>query len=210
MYAKFTGNNILDNKGRILKPRHHVKLDLEFCLDCVMWENFLTDLQSIVWPFVDMQESVEANTLNFFTDAAARDGLAYGVIFGDKWLFGQWEKDFVKKCKHSIAFLELFALCAGIMTWAEWITKIRIVIFCDNISVVSMVNNLTSGCFQCMKLIRMLTLNNLKYDHRVFICHVEGRKNILSNALSRQKIGKFLGLAPRTVNKYLEKITEDL
>ena len=126
MYAKFTGNNILDNKGRILKPRHHVMLDLKFCLDCVMWENFLTDLQSIVWPFVDMQESVEANTLNFFTDAAAREGLAYGAIFGDKWLFGQWEKDFVKKCKHSIAFLELFALCAGIMTWAEWITKIRI------------------------------------------------------------------------------------
>ena len=65
MYAKFSGSNLLDNKGRSLKPHHHVKLDREFRLDCALWEYFLQDLDSMIWPFVDLDESMCVDTLNF-------------------------------------------------------------------------------------------------------------------------------------------------
>lgn len=107
-------------------------------------------------------------------------------------------------------FLELFALCAGIFTWSEHLAGTRIVVFCDNISVVYMVNNLTSSCIQCMKLIRFLTLDNLKNDRRVFVRHVWGKNNQLSDALSRQDLNRFFRLAPSTMNLFPDKVSNQL
>ena len=210
MYVKFTG--LQNSKGESLKPHHHIKLDREFKSDCRTWKHFLTDLDSVVRPFIDLSAFITAEQLQFFMDASANPVFGYGAIFGDRWLFGQWEKDFIKTYDPSIEFLELFALCAGVMTWSTLPTlqRKRVVIFCDNISVIYMVNNLTSGCLQCMKLLRLLTLSNLKSDRGVFVRHIEGRKNSLSDALSRQNLTKFFNLAPPTINKYPDNITDQL
>ena len=61
-----------------------------------------------------------------------------------------------------------------------------------------------------MKLIRLLTLNNLRHDRRIFIRHVEGKSNVLSDALSRLKFDKFFQLANKTVNNFPDKLTEEL
>ena len=61
-----------------------------------------------------------------------------------------------------------------------------------------------------MKLITLLTLNNLKYDRRVFLCHIEGWKNKLSDALSRLNLKRFFELAQKSVNQFLEKTSMDL
>ena len=156
-------------KTIILKPHHHVKLDMEFSLDCEMWELFLTDISVVVRPFIDLQEEVTAEVLNFYSDASANPEYGYGAIFDKTWLFGKWEKNFIVDNDPSIEFLELFALCAAILTWEDRLVAMRIIVFCGNISVVHMMNNLSLSCAQCMKLIRILTLNNLKFDRRVFV-----------------------------------------
>ena len=86
----------------------------------------------------------------------------------------QWEVartrsllDFIKKYDPSIEYLELVALCARIFTWVEQLKDCRIQIFCDNQAVVSMVNNMTLGCKNCMVLLRLLVLHNLYYKRRV-------------------------------------------
>ena len=202
MYAKFAGSHgeILNSKGQKLKPHHHVHLDREFKLDCQMWEVFLKDLHAVNRPFVDLDKFETAESLNFYSDASAKEILGFGAIFGDRWIFGRWEENFVKSCSPSIEFLELFALCAGIFTWQNALKQMCIIVNCDNMSVVHMVNKLTSSCQHCMKLIRLLTLNNLKHDRRVFVRHVEGKRNSLSNALSRQDLNRFFCLAPASVN----------
>ena len=60
-----------------------------------------------------------ADELNFFSDASANEALGFGAIFGNRWLFGKWEPDFVNEYKPSIEFLELFALCAGVFAWGD-------------------------------------------------------------------------------------------
>ena len=194
MYAKFSGK-MIKGKSMELKPHHHVKLDKEFRLDCLMWEQFLLDINSVIRPFIDLDETLVATEIGFYSDASANPLLGYGAIMKNKYIFGQYEHEFVSKNHPSIEFLELFALCAGIITWEEDLARTRIIVFCDNISVVSMVNKLSSSCKQCMKLIRLLTLNNLKYSRRVFIKHIEGRKNCLSDALSRLNFPNFFRLA---------------
>ena len=205
MYAKFSGPNV-----QKLKPHHHIKLDKEFRWDCSMWENFLLNINAVVRPFIDLNSSITAETLNFYSDASANAQLGFGVIFGDEWTFGKWEENFVDECKPSIEFLELFTLCVGIYTWQNKITRTRVIVFCDNEAVVHMINNSSSSCEYCMKLLRLLTLNNLLWDRRVFTRHMRGKDNKLSDALSHMQFNRFFDLAPLSVKQYAEKLPVEL
>ena len=106
----------------------------------------------------------------------------------------------------SIEFLELYALVAAVLTWSNKLVNVRVIIFCNNQAVISMVNNLTSKCQQCMKLIRMLVLDNLKMDRRVFVKFVQSQSNILADALSRLQYKRFWENAPVTMRKYPDAI----
>ena len=56
---------------RKLKPFHHVNLNREFKFDCEVWKTFLlNDSRGICRPFVDIDESVWADKLKFWTDAS--------------------------------------------------------------------------------------------------------------------------------------------
>ena len=68
--------------------------------------------------------------------------------------------------KTSIEFLELYALVAAILVWGDHpdLCNTKIQIFCDNQTVRHQVNNPTAGCHQCLKLIRILALDNLKHN----------------------------------------------
>ena len=172
MYAKCTGT-------KTLKPYHHIMLDREFKSDCRVWLSFLqhNEKTSISRPFIDLDDRINATTLRFYTDASAKSSFGYGCIFAEEWIFKQWENNFINQHNPSIEFLELFALCVGVFTWIDRLNNMRIVMFCDNETVVGMINNTTSGCKYCMTLIRQLVLLSLNHNLRVFACHVRGKDN---------------------------------
>ena len=213
MYSKYS--NVLNNRtesGKYLSNFHHVRLDSEFKLDCKTWQWFLETEDPLVVnrPMIDLSESVDSRVLNFYSDASANPGLSFGCIFDKEWIFQQWESDFVASQKPSIEYLELYALCAGVFTWANKLKNIRMILFCDNQSVVEMVNSGVSRCRNCMYLIHLLTLNNLQCNRRVFAQHVRGVSNQLSNSLSHLKIEKFKALALPGVNQWPEKTSSEL
>ena len=117
MYVKFSGKQIVNKEGILLKPHHHVRLDKEFHLDCAIWECFLLDVNAVTRPFIDLDYVLSAETMAFYSDATANEKLGFGTTFGNNWTFGRWEANFVAKNKSSIEFLELYGLCAGIFTW---------------------------------------------------------------------------------------------
>ena len=82
----------------------------------------------------------------------------------------------------------------------------RVILHCDNISVVYMVNNMTAGCQYCMELLRILALNNLIHNRRVFVQHVRRIHNNLSDALSRLQFNRFFKLALKTVNQFPDMV----
>ena len=85
MYSKFSGDNF-----QKLKPHHHIRLDIEFKMDCKIWESFLSDLnRSIVRPFIDLTSTISAERILFYSDASANPELGFGAIFGDSWTFGK-------------------------------------------------------------------------------------------------------------------------
>ena len=174
----------------------------------MMWLQFLKDTwnQALFCPFIDVSSFKYTTELCFYTDASLNPLYGMGGIFSNSWIVGPWGQEFIKKQKPSIEFLELSTLCAGVMTWADRLVNNRYIIYCDNQAVISMVNNLTSTCNQCMKLIRILTLSNMRYHRRIFVRYIKSEQNILVDALSRMNFSKFWKNAPKSMNKLPDSI----
>ena len=198
MYAKFS--HILDknwNKmvSKKFKPHHHIRTDSEFRMDCMVWKQFLelqeTNKTILCRPFVDADVKLQADTLDFYTDAAKGVQLGIGGVFRRRWYFAQWEPNFIKDCDPSIEYLELLGVCMGVSCWIESLRNQRILLFCDNQSVVRMVNDTTSSCKNCMLLIHKLVLKCLQYNMRVFCRWVHGSLNLRADLLSRMKLDEF-------------------
>ena len=200
MYAKISG------KLGKLKPHHHIYLDVEFRGDCELWLCFLQgqDNGSVYSrAFIDMEIMTMAQELHFYTDSSVCASLGFGaVLHNEHWLFGQWELVYIKRNQPSIAYLELFAVCMGIFAWSQELQNRRLLPHCDNKSVVSMINNTTSGCKHCMHLVRLLVLQSLRYNFKIYAVYVESAKNELADSLSRLQLVRFKKLCAKYGNKW--------
>ena len=72
----------------------------------------------------------------------------------------------------------------------------------------TMINNCASYCKNCLYLLRLIMLDNLAKNQRVFAKHVKCLDNYLSDALSRMQFKQFWQLEPPGMNAYLAKISE--
>ena len=134
---------------------------------------------------------IMATDVHFYTDASAKFNLGCGGIFGSKWYYLQWEKGYIAKYKPSIEYFELYAACTGLYAWAKDLANQQILIYCDNLSVVSMVNQTSSSCRNCMILIRKLVTLCLRFNIRVFAKHMSGIRNRISDSLNRLQFTRF-------------------
>ena len=195
-----------------LKPYHHVRLDKEFKIDCSIWLSFLQDssfTNVVNRPMLDINRYVTSEQISYYSDASAAPELGYGCVYKQRWVYGKWPEGFVKRCDPSIEFLELYALVIGLFTWQEKLANCRIIIFCDNKAVVSMVNNLSSKCKKCMYLIKLLVLNGLQFNRRVSVKYIRSKDNILSDALSCLQLGRFKQEGPH-MNQFPDTIHQQV
>ena len=84
----------------------------------------------------------------------------------------------------------------------------RVIVFNDNQVVMNMVNKQTSKCDKCMKLIRILVLDNLITNRQTFVCYVSSRQNVLADTLSRMDMVRFCKYAPRNMAEQATPIPE--
>jgi len=129
--------------------------------------------------------------LKFYTDAA--QSLGFGIVFGRKWAHGKWPSDWTHK---NIAFLELFPIVLGVRMWGDSLANKRILFFTDNDSVVHVINQQTFENKESLYLLRQLFLTCLQHNILFRARHIQGKKNILADSLSRLLVGRFKTLAP--------------
>lgn len=102
------------------------------------------------------------------------------------WLNGSWEKD----CDHHITLLELYPIVLAILTWPDKLKNAAILFFCDNQSVVNIINNQTSRDPTIMKLVRLFVLSCLKFNINFKAKHIPGVHNVTADCLSRFQVAK--------------------
>ena len=176
-----------------LKAHHHIKINHEMREDLNMWIKFLQHPTAYCRPFLDFSQGyLEADTIQMYSDASRNFSLGFGGICEDCWMFGQWPQgEFMKETNPSIEYLELYTVLATVLNWIHRFKNSRVVLFCDNQSVVSMINNSTSSCKNCLALIRILILHSLTVNVRVFAQHLTSKANKNADLLSRLKIAEF-------------------
>ena len=190
-----------------LKKHHHIKITAEMKMDLEMWQIFLNHPSIYVRKFIDMDKFTTSQDVDFYTDASANPKLGCGGISGDNWFIWQWDEKFIKEVKPSINNLELYAVTVGITSWIHKYKNQRIFIFCDNMSVVQMINATTSNCKNCMVLLRIIVLHALTNNVKVNVKHVPGVLNCFSDMLSRMQYKQFWRKAKKEGRKFSNKHT---
>ena len=169
--------------GKTLKLHHHISLRQENCLDLEMWKKFLTSPDCFYSPFSDF--GVEnAVRVPMYSDASRHFQKGFGVWCNQSWTFHQWEYKFMCDNEPSIEYLELYAVTIGVALWVHRFRNRRIYLFCDNLSIIHMLNHSSSSCKNCMVLIRIITLISLKENVRVMALHVKTSRNSIADSLS--------------------------
>ena len=190
----FTRRLYANTAGK-LKPHHHIRVSAEMRKDLETWLVFLQHPSIYCRPFLDFTKSLTATEVNFFSDASGVVGL--GAMCGSHFLLEKWDPNFLKYCKPSIAYQELFALVVAVLKWCHIFRNRRVVIFCDNQSVCAMVNTTSSSCKNCMVLIRRFVLACMTENVRIFCKYIRTTENIFADMLSRGKLQMFKNLAQK-------------
>ena len=198
--------NISENaEAKNMKAHHHVPLTAEMKMDLQMWLIFLEKPSVYARPFMDLDNSIDSTDVDFYTDASANPGLGCGGISGQDWYIMQWNEKFIKNSKPSINYLELYAVTVAVVNWIHKYRNQRIYIFCDNMSVVQMINNTSSKDKNCMILIRILVLHGLTNNVKISAKHVKGKLNEYADMLSRLKYKEFWRHAKSHKRKFNNK-----
>ena len=173
-----------------MKLHHHINMKKEIKDDLRIWMKFLNDATVVYCrPFIDYSSILQAEELDWYTDASGVIG--FGGYHLNQWFNQLWEEEFLRKVDPSIQYKELYAVTVSILLWGEKYRNKRIKLFCDNDSVVKMINKTSSGCKNCMYLIRIIVSKSMEWNLRVFAKHVRTDKNYLADKLSRFQMREF-------------------
>ena len=175
-----------------LKQHHHVRITDEARKDLMVWKQFLQHPEVYCRPFLHFTEGIsDADEICMYSDASRNFDLGFGALCGTSWMYGKWNKEFFERVQPSIEFLELYGVMAGILKWLYRFRNRSIRLFCDNQSVCMMINNKSSKCKYCMKLIRLVMLHSMINNVRVFAKYVRSEANGLTDSLSRLDFNRF-------------------
>ena len=133
-----------------------------------------------------------------YSDASGNSSLGFGALCGPEWTYGQWDKNFNDTYDPSIEYLELFGVTVAVLNWIKLFSNKRIILVCDNESVVHMINSLSSKCKNCMVLIRIIMAESLLRNVSVYAKHVRTEANGKADALSRLDFDRFWGICDRS------------
>ena len=173
---------------------HHIRLNEEFFRDLDMWTVFLSKwngrslfLESSATPTPDLE---------LYTDAAGSVG--FGGYFQGKWFQGHWPPHMLLNRERgiSIDWQELFPIVVACAIWHPLFKGKRLQFWCDNESVVAIINSGHSKAPLIMELVRKLVLLSMEHNFLVRARHVPGVSNEIADALSRFQMQRFWALAP--------------
>ena len=129
--------------------------------DLTMWLQFVQHPSIFCRPFLDFSAVLEAKEIFMYSDASCNPLLGAGRVCQKSWFITRWDKQFIIDKQPSIEYLELFAVAVGFLNWINRFKNSRIILFCDNTSVVSMINKNTSNCPKCLTLIWLIVLESM-------------------------------------------------
>ena len=178
---------------------HHLRVTREMRMDLEMWKCFLVHPSAFCRSFIDFDDSITSEKINFYTDASG--SYSMGGMCNDQWMIMKWPETFIQNCKPTIQYLEMYALLAGIIAWIHNYKNRTVTIFCDNQNVVNMIKNNSTSCQNCMILVHIFVLYCLTMNVNVTAEYVKSQDNKFADPLSRGDVDLFFSRVARKENE---------
>ena len=201
---------LTQGKNANLKAHHHIQLKSENKADLRLWEFFLKHPTIFNRNFTDFSLINEVEDLKFYTNASRNKFFGAGGYCEKSWYLVKWDSDFMEEFNPSINYLELYAVTVAVILWLDRFADRKIAIFCDNTSVIHMINNNTSSCKNCMVLIRIIVLKCLIHNVRLCAKYVASKENDISDSLSRLQMDRFYRLTKGEFEVAPHRIPEEI
>ena len=135
---------------------HHIQLNRGFFMDLSMWKAFLAGWNGRSF-FLDSTITPSPN-LQLYTDASGSIG--FGGYFRGQWFQGRWppHMQLHRERGTSIEWQELFPTVVARAIWFPHFSRQHVQFWCDNESVVAIINSGHSKALRVMDLPRFLVL----------------------------------------------------
>ena len=169
------------------KNKHSIiKLSEGALADLLLWLTFLKDYNAKEFyndrlKFTSLQDHIYSDSSN----------TGYGATFGHEYFYGNFPESWKL---FDIQVKEFFPILLLITIKAKSLSNAHITIRTDNSSVAAAINTQTSKNKKLMQLLRKFVLTLLKHNIKCTAYHIQGKKNSITDALSRMKINKALSL----------------
>jgi hypothetical protein len=183
---------LIDLSTRVTKLHHHIDITAEARKDIEWWIAFLPlwNGRSLI-----IEKNLTYNTsLTLFTDAS---DVGFGILHKNHWIAERWPP-YIANDLHAfnIDFRELFAIHAGVATFAEAFAGLKIIFITDNLPIVHAWQKGTSSSPILMTLIRNILMTAAQNQFCISLKHIAGVNNTAADLLSRLEIQKFKRLMP--------------
>ena len=180
--------HLIDLAASVKAQHHRVHLRSRAMSDMHWWKMFLVRWNGCsVIPPSSPSESV-------VSDASGSWGC--GACWGHRWLQLQWPAE-ARWSRTSIAVKELVPVVLAVAMWGSQWASCRVLVRCDNTAVVAAVNVGSVRDPHLMQLLRCLHFFCAVYGVTVSASHIQGAKNGIADAISRNHMSMFHTLVPQ-------------
>jgi hypothetical protein len=163
---------LIDLTRHATSPSHHIRLNKETRFDIAAWLSFLRGYNGVSI-FVEPSWT-ESNTVSLFSDAS---GLGFAAVFGSRYIQGSWPPLW---SNYGIAIKELYPIALAVELCGSTLSNKRIMLHCDNQSVVYIINSQTAKCPLTMRLVRRITVASMSSNLVLRSAHIPGGLTIRS------------------------------
>lgn len=193
--ARAFNRRFCDAMSGVDNKHYFIRVTIDLKEDIIMWIKFLEEFNGTCR--FDKNIWLSNKQLNLYTDSAGNAELGAGVYFSGRWAFLQWPSLWrSNEIMRDITFLEFVPIVMAVHMFKSELSLKQIMFHTDNKALVSIINKKSSKSKRVMQLVRHLVIYTMLHDMQVKACHVEGRKNSITDAISRKQWYRFRTLAP--------------
>lgn len=181
-------------------PHHFVRLTNQLKADLSTWLLFLNSFNGT--SIMSEQLWVSDFDIELFTDASGNKNLGCGAYMNGEWIVFKWPLNWTESVFRDITLLELVPILLAFLTWGAYLKGKKILLHCDNMALVHIVNKKACRNDKVLILLRELVLVLLINNIQLKAVHISSSKNEISDAISRLQFGRLMKLLPEFACKF--------